>query len=125
LNKKSSLIAQQLMRAGISARNCNMTRSVYTASFDEETEFCSFADSDICLSYFAHLANDQELRQELIEENPKPIVDWNVLNILGKEVHLALRIEEQGVELFLLPRLIPQQVEQFHQYQFVRVNVAC
>jgi hypothetical protein len=123
LSTQSSAVAESLMRAGIKPLNTRTTRSVFTAPFDKESEECSFADSDICLSYFLHLAQDDELRREVFDENPRTIVDRNVLVISNKEFHIAFRVEEQGgVELLLIPRLDPDQLEHF---QFVRVHAAC
>jgi hypothetical protein len=123
LNTESTQVAQQLMRIGINAYNTRTTRSVFTAPFNEESGECSFADSDIGLSFFLHLAKNRKLLREVFEENPKPIVDRNVITISKMEFHVAFTIDDQRApKLLLIPRLDPKQLE---HYQFVRVYAVC
>lgn len=121
LNTESSLIAQQLMRIGINAYNTRTTRSVFTAPFNEESEECSFADSDIALSYFQHLAENNGLRKEVFDEDSRTIVDRNVVIISRMEFHVAFMVDKDGApKLLLIPRLEPEELE---RYQFVRVHM--
>ncbi len=107
-----------LTRAGIKAQNFGTTRSVFCAPYDEEQDTSAFADTDICCSFLAYLAEKPELVNEYFESDSRMILDYHVLHGTLGDYHIGCEFRGNSLVIRRIPRLNPEDLP---NYRFIKV----
>ena len=109
-----------LMGASIKSLNCHTTRKVFCAPHDVDDETSAFADTDICVSYFLHVASNEHLLAELFEDEQTMILDYNVLVGIEFDYHIGLGFKNGSLSITRIPRLNPEELS---NYRYLKVSL--